>query len=122
MSDYNQLDKRELDRYITKSDEDLIMDNDIESKGSLRVWWIPQVPGKRFFVYVDDLEQAKLVMNVLADYDQFQFQNHIKPDYTNAGGVEMWDDDDGSGEPGWCDWYSEDGDSFEEWMEVQDGE
>lgn len=111
-----QLNKRELDRYITKSDEDLIMDNDIKSQGSLRVWWIPQVPGKRFFVYVDDLEQAKLIMNVLADYDIFQYENHIKPDYSNAGGLEMFDE----GEDYWLDWHSEDGDSFDEWLEFQD--
>lgn len=41
-------------------------------------------------------------MDVLADYDQFQFENRIKPDYCNMGGLLMVDDD---GE--WVDWYDE---------------
>lgn len=85
--------------------------------GDLRVWWIPQVPMQAFVVDVQNVEEAKLLLKVLAAYDQFQYENHIKPDYTNAGGLMMYDektveDDIRMGvEPansvGWNDWYDE---------------
>lgn len=56
----------------------------------MRVWWIPQVPMKPFYVEVNSLEQAILIDNTLSRYDMFQFKNNIKPDYTNVGGVELY--------------------------------
>lgn len=53
----------------------------------LKVWWIPQVPGKPFEVEVSSVEEAAKLLTVLADYDAFQFENNIKPDYSNAGGL-----------------------------------
>lgn len=73
--------------------------------GDLRVWWIPQIPGKPFHISVATESEAILVMNTLADYDLFQFENHIKPDYSNAGGLEIYDVDDLE----WVEWYDEDG-------------
>lgn len=58
-----------------------------------RVWWIPQVPMDAFYVEVDTLSEARLLMKVLADYDMFQFENRVKPDYCNAGGVQVLDTD-----------------------------
>jgi hypothetical protein len=52
-----------------------------------KVWWIPQVPMEPFEVSVDSPEQAAKIMTVLADYDLFQFDKNIKPDYSNAGGL-----------------------------------
>lgn len=47
-------------------------------------------------------------MNTLAAYDIFQFENRVKPDFCNAGGLRRWcDDSDGEGAPGWEDWYDE---------------
>ena len=43
---------------------------------------------------VRSLEEAHLVLDVLAAYDDFQFKNRIKPDYANAGGLVKWDDDE----------------------------
>lgn len=54
----------------------------------IKVWWIPQVPGKPFEVTVPDLDTAILMCNALADYDTFQYENRIKPDYSNAGGIQ----------------------------------
>ena len=79
-----------------------------DNEGALKVWWVPQLPGKAFEVPVPDLRSAALLLNTLADYDQFQFENNIKPDYCNAGGLMVFEDDD------WIDWYSEDGDDFDE--------
>lgn len=74
----------------------------------LQVWWIPQVPGHPFHVPVGSVQEAVRIMDLLAQYDQFQLDNHIKGDYCNAGGLNMWVDDcDGEGHPGWCSWYDE---------------
>ena len=74
----------------------------------LRVWWIPQVPGKPFHVSVSTVKEAKLVLNTLADYDLFQFKNKIKGDYANAGGLSIFEDGE------WIDWTNEDGDSIDD--------
>jgi len=94
--------------------------------GDLRVWWVPQVPGKAFHVKVYNLEQAAMVLDLLADYDMFQYLVRVKPDYANAGGLEVFEKnsvpigaDDRYWRDGWTDWYDDDGDDFDEWMERQ---
>ena len=83
--------------------------------GDLRVWWIPQVPMRSFYVEVDSTKEAKKIMNVLANYDIFQFENNIKPDYCNAGGLQMWEVNfDGEGSDDWCDWSDEDGNCIDD--------
>ncbi len=52
-----------------------------------KVWWIPQIPMKSFEVSVSSIEEGRKLCEVLADYDLFQFENKIKPDYCNSGGV-----------------------------------
>ena len=76
----------------------------------LRVYWIPQVPMKAFHVPVSSLREARLILRTLADYDIFQFENRVKPDYCNAGGLDVFDpEDDHDGPDGsWCTWYDED--------------
>ena len=76
--------------------------------GDLQVWWVPQVPMKPFCVPVADVAMGVKMMDVLADYDLFQFKNKVKPDYCNAGGLRRWcADNDGEGNPGWEDWYDD---------------
>ena len=76
--------------------------------GDLRVWWVPQVPGDAFHVAVASVDEAAKILTVLADYDAFQFDNKIKPDYCNAGGLDVWQADcDGDGTPGWRSWEDE---------------
>jgi hypothetical protein len=60
--------------------------------GQLKVWWIPQVPMRSFEVEVPDARTGKLLLDVLADYDLFQFENNIKPDYCNTGGLSVLDE------------------------------
>jgi len=76
----------------------------MKQEGSLRVWHIPQIPGKPFYVAVTSPEEAIKILNVLADYDLFQFKNNIKPDYCNASGLVVFEDGE------WLEWYTEDGD------------
>lgn len=89
------------------------MKTDTLKEGSLKVWWIPQVPGKMFEVPVKSLEEAKFLLNTLGDYDLFQLEHNIKPDYSNAGGLSVVEDGE------WVDWSSEDGDSIDD-IEVGD--
>ena len=95
------------------------MNKDRYKKGQLRVWWIPQVPMRAFYVLVDTLAEAQLLVETLAMYDAFQYSNAIKPDYSNVGGVQEWQPDYDPNEDGeyWSDWYSEDGDDFKEFVE-----
>ena len=88
---------------------------DIEPKqGDLRVWWIPQVPMKSFDVPVKTIEEANLILNTLAQYDLFQYHNNVKPDYCNAGGLNVYDlNADGDGTAGWIEWEDEDGNDID---------
>jgi hypothetical protein len=54
-----------------------------------------------FRVAVKNIREAKLILDALAHYDSFQFENNIKPDYSNAAGLEVFE----NGE--WTDWYDE---------------
>jgi len=76
--------------------------------GNLQVWWMPQIPMKAFIVDVSSVSEGVKIMNVLAFYDIFQFENKIKPDYCNTGGIRRWSENcDGEGNPGWETWYDE---------------
>ena len=85
--------------------------------GQLRAWHCPQIPCKPFYVYVESPQDAQRVLQVLAKYDLFQLENKIKPDFRNAGGLEVYTDDcDGEGTAGWSEWYDEEtGDDIDEW-------
>jgi hypothetical protein len=74
----------------------------------LRVWWIPQIPMEAFYVPVKSIDEAKLVLDVLARYDLFQFETDVKGDYSNAGGLEVWDGQE------WWAWHDADGNDIDE--------
>lgn len=70
----------------------------------LRVWHAPQLPVDLiFYVPVKDVEEAIKVVNILADYDLFQFENRIKPDYSNMSGLEVLDEKNQE----WHEWYDD---------------
>lgn len=77
-------------------------------EGDLVVWWIPQVPMKAFEVPVKNIDEAKLLMDVLAAYDFFQYKMNVKPDYSNAGGLKVFE----NGE--WLEWENEDCEDIKE--------
>lgn len=82
----------------------------------LRVWHVPQIPCKSFYVPVSSPDEAIKILNVLADYDLFQLDNNIKPDYSSAQGLEEWDET----EQEWIEWTSEDGLEIREYKERSD--
>lgn len=91
----------------------------------LRIWWIPQVPMNPFYINVpefdseDDITQLKYaawMLYTLANYDRFQYDNNVKPDYSNAGGLQIWDKDLND----WCDWYNDTEIVFDKHVDVED--
>ncbi|MEF2965057.1 hypothetical protein V3851_04370 [Paenibacillus sp. M1] len=82
----------------------------------LRVWWIPQIPMKSFNVDVESVEEAEKILNVLADYDLFQYENRVKGDYANAGGLQYWDEEENE----WLEWYCTDAGNDYEGMDINE--
>lgn len=73
------------------------------SEQKLRVWWIPQIPMKSFYWPVGSVEEGVRVMQLLTEYDEFQYENGVKPDYSNVGGLQAVDEDGD-----WVDWWYDD--------------
>ena len=85
------------------------MERQVDIMSKLRVWWIPQVGiEETFYVPVSTVEEGKKTLDLLAAYDAFQLQNRVKPDYTNIGGLQMFDEEEGE----WNDWYLETDDDY----------
>ena len=76
--------------------------------GDLRLWWIPQVPGKPFYHNVKNPEEARLILDTLGDYDWFLEAHGHRVDYSNAGGLEVFEDGE------WVEWYDDDGNDIDE--------
>lgn len=83
-------------------------------KATMRVWHIPQVPMEPFNVPVSSVDDAIRIINILADYDLFQFENNIKPDYRNMCGLEVLEGDE------WVEWESEDFMTIDDVMRERD--
>lgn len=83
--------------------------------GDLKVWHIPQVPMKAFQVPVKNIDEAILVLHILANYDIFQFKNKVKPDYCNVQGLIVYDENfDGDGNADWVEWEDEEGNDIDD--------
>lgn len=66
-------------------------------EGDARIWWIPQIGMEGVFYHsVPSVEEGYRVCDILGRYDLFQFENRVKPDYANVGGVEIHEDGE------WC--------------------
>lgn len=78
----------------------------------MRVWWKPQVPMRSFYVPVENIGEGAKIIQVLTDYDLFQYENRIKPDYSNMGGIEVFNEELNS----WEDWEIE-SKSLGEWFD-----
>lgn len=87
------------------------------TNGSLRVWHIPQLPMEAFYYPVKNVEEAKLLLNVLAQYDLFQYEHNVKGDYSNVSGLEEYGYENENGEICWAEYYDNDGRDIGEMME-----
>jgi len=80
---------------------------------NVRIWWIPQIGMVgQFRVPVTSVEEGFRVCDILARYDLFQFENRVKPDYANVGGVQIFEDGE---------WYDMDKEEWE-WRQQENGE
>ena len=59
--------------------------------GDLQVWWIPQVPMRAFWYPVNTAEEGKRLLDALARYDLFCLEERVRPDYSNAGGLVVFE-------------------------------
>lgn len=71
------------------------------SEGDLKIWYIPQVPMKPYEVDVvrrqgstDEayLENARAILEAIVGLSIFEFDNLIKPDYSDAAGISRLED------------------------------
>jgi hypothetical protein len=82
--------------------------------GTLAVWHKPhrdeqiEVEGT-FYVTVRSPEQALEVLEILQEYDIFQFHNKVKLEYTGCSGLMIFLEDQ------WREWYSDAGYDIHEW-------
>jgi hypothetical protein len=77
----------------------------------LEVWHYPQIPCQPFRIPVNYVSEAVKIMDVLADYDLFQYANQLKSDYSNATLLVLWDEK----EQDWLSWEIEvDGEWFDD--------
>src|SRR3989304_1045077 len=88
----------------------------------LRIWWIPQVPMTPFYHVVRTLREASLLLDAFAEYDTFQLEHNIKPDYANCGGLQVWERDETTDDPAigsWVDWEDDDGIAIDDLSEAE---
>lgn len=74
----------------------------------LRVWWVSQIGTDAMYIPVESVKEGKKVIDLLSYFDCFQYNQHIRPDYSNTGGLEMYEE--GTGE--WVDWMYETEDDY----------
>lgn len=99
----------------------------------IRVWHVPQMPMPAFYVEVDSVTQGVQMMDTLANYDAFQFDHNIKPDYCNVNGLQVFDETltdqdllDMELTDRWVDWFHETDDGYwdnpRQYLEEKGGE
>jgi hypothetical protein len=69
----------------------------------LRVWYNLRVPRTTFTTEVANLVEARLLLDTLARYDEFCFNNKLAKYGYNAGGLQVWSDV----EQTWMHWIDE---------------
>lgn len=76
-----------------------------------RIWHKCQIGmDKKFYYSVKSVDEAWFLLNVIWDYDSFQYRNKIKGDYTSASGLQYFNENDNE----WEEWYDENGCDIEE--------
>lgn len=71
---------------------------------NFKVSHYPQIPCNPFEVEFDTIQEALRLKDILADYDMFQYENRIKPDYCNMTAILAYDE------------------KYKEWYELDDYE
>lgn len=82
------------------------------NEDDIRVWYIPQIPMEPYVVHVPNgsLGEAVRIREAIIGLSIFEFEHNVKPDYSDAAGIERYEID---GEGGF-DWYEIDESELEE--------
>lgn len=56
-----------------------------------RAVYVPQVPMHALTVEVSSLEHAVIALQSIIALSIFEFENRVKPDYSDFGTIERWD-------------------------------
>lgn len=56
-----------------------------------RAVYVPQVPMHALTVEVDSLEHAVIALESITALSIFEFENRVKPDYSDMALIERWD-------------------------------
>lgn len=81
----------------------------------LRIYHYPQLgSGCIFYQDVKCIKEAWKILNLLWDYDLFQYNNQLKPDYSSASGLEWYDNEFNE----WVEWNDQDGYEIREHFEA----
>ena len=65
---------------------------------------------------VSSPEEAKTVIDAIADYLNFAVDNCIFPDHCSAAGLEYWDEE----EKDWMTWYDDNGNDLYEHFKMEE--
>jgi hypothetical protein len=68
--------------------------------GDLRIWYIPQIPMKAYHRDITSVEEGRNLLDAIYELALFELEHRVKPDYSNAGGIERWEED-GEGGYAW---------------------
>lgn len=73
------------------------------TEGDIRVWYIPQLPMEPYIVPVPsrDLAEAIRIQDAIVGLSIFEFEHNVKPDYSDATGIERYETNGDGG----FDWY-----------------
>lgn len=96
-------------------------------ENDIKVLYIPQVPMPAFEVlfteathpylsYKQRVQVASATLDVLAEFSEFEYQNRVKPDFSDVGAVTRYEPD---GEGGF-DWFDLDETEIEYILESHD--
>lgn len=83
----------------------------LENATRFRISYIPQIPMPAFEREYSDFQTAKAVLNAVIRFSIFEFDNNVKPDYSDIALMDFWDEEYG-------DWENIDDKEWEEDYEV----
>ena len=64
----------------------------MENATRFKIFYIPQVPMPAFEREYEDFETAKEVLNAIINFSIFEYDNNVKPDYSDVAGISFWDE------------------------------
>lgn len=83
----------------------------MNNEGDLKLLHFPQIPCIPFEIEVESVQQAISFINLLSKYDEFQYKNKIKPDYSSAYDLCVFEDGE------WITWYDSEGYDIKEFVD-----